>query len=309
MKIQKKGIFNLYNKAKPVFIKFVVNTFKKSKVILSYLKNSWRSNLVIFSIVLIFYYVFGALISYKIDTNLNFKNSQTQGYQTIQIAADLIKRETDEHLFTPNLPFIFPIYISDNMPAFQKGIFKSLQNIVRTVAKQHIQEEKIKKAQELLEYPSNVWLFSKTKDFKIAPSSVTQYRKARRYLLEFNKQVKTNSNVLTKVKSALSQDLADIGIFLEKQIPVCSFLKADDVYYEGLGRLYADYLFLKTYECGECTNVNSALKAIQNVFEFKPLFIQNGALGHAFSSNRLIELAYFALKAHTLLNDETADNI
>ena len=307
-KLQKEDIMRFYAKVKPVFKKWRGIIYKQLKAVFMYLKNSWRSSLAVFVVFIFVYYSFGLWIAYKIDTDLTFKENETQGYQAVQIASDLIKRETDEHIFAPNLPFIFPIYISDNMPAFQKGIFESVKNMVRLIAVQH-PAESVVKAKELLEYPSNVWLFSKTKDFKIAPSSVSQYRKARRNLLKFNEQIKISSNVLTELKSALSKDLADISVFLEGQIATGSFGKADDAFYEALGRLYADYLFLRTYRCEDCQSVNAAIAALEKAFELKPLFVQNGKLGRSFGANHLLELSYFSLKAHSLLSEKAQGEI
>lgn len=289
------GIFNcgmlllLLKKTAAVFKKYGARLFV-------FLKKSWRSVLVFVPMFLIFYYVIGAALNHKIDLNLTYEPKKSGGYVLVDLAAGLIERETDENLYTPNLPVIFPAYVLDNMPAFQKGIFKSVRAVVEVMAK-NSQSPDIIKAKELLDYPFNVWLFSKTKDFKIAPSSVAQYRKAHRKLLEFNKQASPSLMLNEKIKKRLAADLSDISRFLEDEVKTAGFLKADDVYYEALGRLYADYLFLKLTP----PQYGPALKAIEEGLSLRPIVVRNGRLGHFFGTNHLIELSYFALKAHMLL--------
>lgn len=294
-----KKIFGIFNCGMFLFLlKKVVEIFKKYGArLFVFLKNSWRSVLVFVPMFLLFYYVIGAALSHKVDLNLTFEPKKTgDGYVLVDLAAGLIERETEQNLYTPNLPVIFPAYVLDNMPAFQKGIFRSVRAVVGVMAK-NSQSPDIIKAKELLDYPTDVWLFSKTKDFKIAPSSVAQYRKARRKLLEFNKQASPSLMLNEKIKKRLSADLSDISRFLEDEIKTVGFLKADDAYYEALGRLYADYLFLRLTP----PQYEPALKVIEEGLSLRPIVVRNGRLGHLFGTNHLIELSYFALKAHMLL--------
>ena len=273
-----------------------------------FLKKSWRSVIVFVPLFLVVYYIGGAFLSHKIDTDIHFTSDAKKGYAVVQTAADLIERETDKNLYTPNLPFVFPAYILDDMPAFQNGIFISIQGVVDVLAEGNV-EPNITKAKELLSYPPNVWLFSKTKDFKIALSSVAQYRKARRKSLEFNEHAEVSEIVLERITSKLSADLWNISEFLESQIKATAVWKADDVFYEALGRLYADYLFLRVTANQNMPQTGLALKALETALGLKPFFIRNGLLGHTVSTNHLLQLSYFALKAHTFLLDAYMSSI
>lgn len=301
MKIEKKDVEKYIKKVGP-FLKKAKDIFKKyTWATLLYLKKSWRSVMVFVPSFLVIYYVFGALLTHKIDTNLSFGESkEIKGYQALQTAADLIERETDKHLYTPNLPFVFPAYVLDNMPAFQRGILKSVSTVVAGVAKNY-NEPNIQKAKELLSYSPNVWLFSKTKDFKIAPSSVAQYRKARRKLIEFNEQVAPSAAILQNIKMLIIKDLADISDFLDEKIKTTGFADADDVFYEAYGRLYADYLFLKPFKNESAPQIGTALEMLETALSTEPTIVQNGAIGRAFAANHLLELSHFALKSYMLL--------
>lgn len=297
MKVKVTHFKKYIQKAIPFLRKTADMLWKCAVRLFAFLKKSWRSVLVCVPTFLLVYYVFGAFLSHKIDLNPKFEAKNTgKGYVFIDLAAGLIERETDQNLYTPNLPVIFPAYVLDNMPAFQKGIFMSVRLVVDVMAK-NSKSPDIMKAKELLDYAPDVWLFSKTKDFKIAPSSVAQYRKARRKLLEFNKQADASLMIDDQLKRKISADLLDISSFLETEIKSAGFLKADDAFYEGLGRLYADYLFLSA----ATPRFEPALEVLEEALRLKPMVVQNGALGHFLGTNHLIELAYFALKAHTLL--------
>lgn len=293
-KYVQKTIFFL-KKAKDIFVKYAWR-------FILFLKESWKSVIVFVPIFLVIYYLGGAFLSHKINTDLRFgPDNVKKGYTVVQMAADLIERETDKNLYTPNLPFVFPAYVLDDMPAFQKGILESVRGLVNVLAEGSA-EENIIKAKELLNYAPDVWLFSKTKDFKIAPSSVAQYRKARRKLMEFNKHIQRSDIVLEKIRAKISADLWNISVYLESQLKTVGFFKADDVFYEALGRLYADYLFLRCVQ-NNMPQTQSALEALEDALSLRPLIVRGGALGHTFGANHLLELSYFALKAHAFLLD------
>lgn len=108
-------------------------------------------------------------------------------------------------MWTPNLPFFFPSYFLDNMPAFQLGMFDTLAKFSSGFAERtgnlvmaddlphHLQEAAV-----LLKYPGTVWMFSPTNRLLPAPSANTQYRKARKHLIKFNAALADGSEVWYK---------------------------------------------------------------------------------------------------------------
>ena len=264
-----------------------------------FLMKNKRSAIVCLPIFLLLYYVIGSIVCEKIDKNTDFEVKQIdRGYMYVQAAADLIKREIDDHLFAPNLPFIFPVAVLDNMPSFQKGIIKQLQSTVH-VSAAYTNDEFMKKADKLLSYPTNVWLFSKTKDFKIEPSSVAQYRKARRNLLKFNDEADYNKFLSDKVLAGIRQDLTDVQNLLENQIRSHKSKDADDVFYYAQGRLYAAYIVLKAVAKQSGADLLLILEPIKEALVLNPPYVKNGDLAAVSSPNHLLVLAYLSLKARS----------
>jgi len=278
--------------------------FFKKRITLSieYLKTSWKSAIVIIPTLLVLYYLLGSLLTENIDRDIHFEiKKQERGYTFVQTAADLINREIDTHMFTPNLPFIFPAYILDNMPSFQNGVIESLSHTIHQISDILISPD-FQKADVFLSYPSNVWLFSKTKDFKLEPSSTAQYRKARRNLLRFNKNAQKNPRTLIKVLQSVEEDLIKTEQVLTKQIDLKISFKSDDVFYNALGHLYSDYLLLKSVALDMPFDFLCVQKPLEKALSIDPLMIQNGDLDAIMRPNHLVELAYFTLKSRQALN-------
>ena len=267
-----------------------------------FLKTSWKSVAIIGPCLIILYYFIGSLTVEKIDKDINFESlKEYKGYAFIQTSADLIKREIDDHMFTPNLPFFFPASVLDNMPSYQKGIIESLANTIDFVSKS-VSDTEIVKASSLLHYPANVWLFSKTKDFKIEPSSVAQYRKARRSLLKFNETAVVEKKVIYQVLSAVEKNMGLVEQKLQKNIDLRRTLKADNVFFWAQGNLYADFLLLKSAQKDLMFDSSSVLRPLKQGLDMKPLFVRNGKINSTTTPNHLLTLAYFTLKARTELN-------
>ena len=164
-------------------------TKARLKAFCAYVRRSWKSIAVILPLVLLLYYTIGGYVTNTIDKNISFESKvYDRGLNVVGIGADLIKREVDDNMWTPNLPFIFPGYVLDNMPAFQTGVIQSVASSANIMSKIFDNEE-LKKANELLKYPPNIWILSKSDDLALAPSSGAQYRKARNALLKFNKEL------------------------------------------------------------------------------------------------------------------------
>lgn len=154
----------------------------------------WHVILIAFAALVFLYYPIGGLMVSSIDTNTSYeiKEPETNQSATVDMMAFIINREVNEKMWTPNLPFFFPSYFLDNMPAFQLGMFVTLAKFSSGFAERtgnlvmaddlphHLQEAAV-----LLKYPGTVWMFSPTNRLLPAPSANTQYRKARKHLIKF----------------------------------------------------------------------------------------------------------------------------
>lgn len=269
-----------------------------------YLRRSWKSVAVIVPLVLIFYYCLGGFMTHKIDKNPDYSVQPVQdGLHFVATSAGLIKREIDEKMWTPNLPVIFPGVVLDNMPAFQKGIMATLKTIFSGFSKDN-DSQNLDQAVKLLKYPPDIWLLSKDSNLSLAPSSGAQYRKAARFLQNFNddeaKFAGKDPVVLNNLLKLFEKNLKHTDQKLEDQIREHSSdwfdLKADDVFYFAQGRIYASYVLLrallKDYKedivrLGVYDEWVKVEKSLEDAFSFDPLIVRNGQKHALISPNHL----------------------
>ena len=292
----------------------------------------WHIILIALAALIFLYYPIGGMMVSKIDTDTSYeiKEPETGQSAAVDMMAFIINREVNEKMWTPNLPFFFPSYFLDNMPAFQLGMFDSLAKFSTVMARQngklvingdsphHLQE-----AAELLKYPGTIWMFSPANRLRPVPSANTQYRKARKHLIKFNASLAGGSEIWYKSPEELSRLLSSAGNDLwqtasrrlERQIRENSadFIdnKADDVFYYGQGKAYAYYLLfnalgrdykeiiVKKDAYGIWT---SMLKALEDASKINPSVIRNGRLDSFGAPNHLAALGFYILKAQTLMN-------
>lgn len=275
------------------------------------------------------YYPVGAVLSEKIDrtADYDFSYLPAEQSQAVEMAAYLVSREVNEHIWAANLPFFFPASSLDNMPNFQTGMMKGLSDVVKAMSLQ-IQcsdNEKagqyMKEAAKLLSYPGNVWLFAPDNKLKTAPSSSSQYRKARKKLKDVNQALKDEKCFWVRSESGLSEinriilrGLSKTVVRIENEIREggngWTDSRADDVFYHSQGRIYAYMVVLKKLGRDYKQVLMAAdlypqwtamLRALQNGAELNPRIVVNGRLDGKMKANHLAGLGYYILKAENIL--------
>ena len=163
---------------------------------ISHLAVSWpKAFAAAVALLVLSYYPLGGLLSENIDRtpDYNLTRESEQQSLTVETMRFLINREVNENLWTANLPPFFPSYFLDNMPNYQQGIVSALAVTAAVIGEETQCPENGREkavmngAAELLKYPGNVWLFAPDNKLKIAPSSASQYRKARKLLRDYNR--------------------------------------------------------------------------------------------------------------------------
>lgn len=289
-------------------------TKARLKAFCAYVRRSWKSIAVILPLVLLLYYTIGGYVTNTIDKNISFESKvYDRGLNVVGVGADLIKREVDDNMWTPNLPFIFPGYVLDNMPAFQTGVIQSVASSANIMSKIFDNEE-LKKANELLKYPPNIWILSKSDDLALAPSSGAQYRKARNALLKFNKEFEADTEkreaFLQAFLRGVEKDLNKISEELETQVREFSSkwfdYDADNVFYKSQGRIYGYYVLLKALstdfksvivEAKQYEKLTSVLKSLEEGVVLNPSIVRNGEIDSVMAANHLVTLNYHVAKA------------
>ena len=290
---------------------------RKLKKLSKMVSDSWKTLIIGVPTFLFCYYFIGAMISEKIDTSPIIKGNTEQSVQlqTPRVLQSLLRREIDEHIWTPNLPVIFPAYVLDNMPAFQIGIVHSVRDTAKTMKNftvANMYETPIRKAVKLLNYRPDIWLLSQKSAFGIAPSSNSQYRKARKeleHLNEIKNFVLTADDLRLALKN-ISQNLRKITESSEAHVREFSGdwfdLSADDIFYtnkgyafglwqisEGLAQDFKQ-IILRANAYEEWTIFASNL---QKAAEFQPRIVRNGEPESFTTPNHLAIQNYYLAAA------------
>ncbi len=284
-----------------------------------FIKRSWKSIAIILPAVLVLYYIIGSWATDNINkTPLAEVAMPEKGLAVADSVANLISREVDDHMWTPNLPIIFPGYVLDNMPQFQRGIIKSLKNTTMVLSRGYSSSE-LAKAAELLKYPADVWLLSKTENLSLAPSSGAQYRKARKALQRFNEQelqpLGSSDELLQKLLAVINRDTGRVMNKLETEVREHSTdwfdNAADDVFYNAQGQMYAYYVVLKAMAADfkaqillaeQYENWTILTKTFEDALALSPSVVRNGEPDSVFAPNHLLILNGYAAKIRYQLN-------
>ena len=308
----------------------VKTTYVKAVELIKGAFNTWpKAFLGVVAALIIGYYPLGGKVSERIDRteDYDFSSVPEKQLQGIEAISFLIDREVNQHIWTPNLPFFFPAYSLDNMPNFQIGIIRGVKNVVFGLSKQVKCAENQKAATylsdaaKLLAYPERVWLVSPNNKLKMAASSTSQYRKARKKLKNFNQALNNeecfwvrNEKSLYLINQQVIKGLKTARRQLENQIREGNNswfdTKADDVFYLNQGRLYAYMITLKKIgrdykQVLMADNLyqdwTAAIRALQNGAEINPDVVLNGKTNGTFMANHLMSLGFYATKTENVL--------
>lgn len=274
---------------------------------ISHLAVSWpKAFAAAVALLVLSYYPLGGLLSENIDRtpDYNLTRESEQQSLTVETMRFLINREVNENLWTANLPVTAAV-IGEETQCPENGREKAVMN----------------GAAELLKYPGNVWLFAPDNKLKIAPSSASQYRKARKLLRDYNRLLPAGRcfwardyvNMRGLIK-AVKRDLYKTAEKLETQIAEHSSdwtdFRADDLFYYSQGKIYAYMLILKAWgmdfkevllDSGQYENWTRVTRALEDGSALSPLAVRNGELNSGMAANHLVALGYYMLRAAGLL--------
>lgn len=315
----------IYRRKKPKIVKICKKTFSFCRRTLNKLRKPlknivehWKFLTVFLPLFLLMYYFIGSMAAENIDVKTEYKSeaSKAQTFETASVMSFLLKRELDDKMWTPNIPFIFPAYVLDNMPNFQIGIVSAVKDAVSPVRffKQNTakQKENIKSAYNYLNYSPRVWIMSRKGKFNLAPSSNTQYRKAAAQLHKFSQNGSFNPQkenliaILQKMNKSLQKITMRSEEYQRESSSAWFDTGADDIFYYNRGYAFAlwqiskilgtDYkeIILAANMYTEWTYLVNSLK---KTAEFAPTVVLNGAPDSLFKPNHLIMQNYYLQRA------------
>lgn len=289
--------------------------------------NSWpRIGALVVFVLFFLYYPLGAYLTDSIDTDTSYETPVIRNQSaTISTTTYIIKREINNKIWTPNLPFFFPASILDNMPAFQKGLISSFSNVIGSMSLKldSKTDNSLQTGAELLNYPPTIWMFSPQNKLMPAPSSNSQYRRARKHLLKYNEALNSGETIFLKkpqdlrfILQRIQRNLQKSTGKLESHILETSSnwtdAKADEVFYYQQGKLYGYYLLLKALSADYkdiivAQNIyqpwTELLKTLEDASALSPMIIRNAELDSSFAPNHLAIMSYYTKDAVLLLQN------
>ncbi|MBQ7633225.1 MAG: DUF2333 family protein [Alphaproteobacteria bacterium] len=278
----------------------------------------WRFLTIFLPSFIFFYYLTGSMIAEKIDVSTEYKpqSKHLPMFETAETMSFLLKREVDDKMWTPNLPFIFPAYVLDNMPNFQIGIVRGVKEVIPAIRNfernTDAQRKDIKYAYKLLAYPPDIWLMSRKGNFNLAPSSNAQYRKAAAELHRFGKDGAffSISKDLDILLQKISKNLQNIVTRNAEQQREKSSdwidTTSDDLFYFGKGYAFALWQISKTAgaDFKEIILKNNLyiewtylVNSLKKAAELDPFVVRNGTSDSTFVPNHLLMQNFYLQRA------------
>ena len=286
-------------------------------------------------IFLIVYYLGGAWWINTIDDDADFRpvaaNQVTGGSHAVAMMAALIDREVNQNSWTANDPFFVPSVWLDNMPNYQQGIMSALarfgfelqDQLGRTRGSSQVDSD-LQIVSGLLQYPGDTWYMDLSSSLMPVASAESQYRKARRSLLNYNARLakgeatfERRGDNLMATLDRIALDLGSSSAVLAKQVNKASYIidtEADDTFYNVKGQIYAYYLLLtalsKDFEkLITERELNAAwtqmLESMRRAASLQPMFVINGAPDSQMLPSHLAAQGFYLLRARTQLREIT----
>ncbi|MDF1685657.1 MAG: hypothetical protein ACJAXQ_000606 [Parvibaculaceae bacterium] len=286
-------------------------------------------------IFLLAYYLIGGWWINTIDDDADFRpvatDQITGGSTAVSMMAALIDREVNQNSWTANDPFFVPSVWLDNMPNFQQGVMSALarfgfelqDQLGRTRGSSQVDPD-LQIVSGLLQYPGDTWYMDLSSSLLPVASAESQYRKARRSLLNYNERLakgdatfERRGDNLMATLDRIALDLGSSSAVLADQIEDGSYLidmEADDTFYNVKGQVYAYYLLLtalgKDFEklIAE-RELNTAwlqmLDSMRTAALLQPMIIVNSAPDSQLLPSHLSAQGFYLLRARTQLREIT----
>lgn len=287
------------------------------------------------AVFLFLYYFVGSIYLSKVDSDLTFATqTQANQSQSVAMAAALIDREVNRNGWTPNDPPLWPTFILDNMPNFQRGLLQALgrfsieltDQLGRTRGSSQADPD-LEAASGNLRYPPDRWHWNPSKSiFALTITSEKSYRDAAEGLKQYNRRLSNGDAIferradnllatLDRIASDLGSSSATIDEFIEDRSGFPWDWKVDDLFYRNKGQLYAYYMLLTALEVDFNQvleekklkpNYAEMLRSLEQAIQVQPMVVLNASTHAQFFPNHLSQQGFYLLRARTQLRELTA---
>lgn len=281
--------------------------------------------------IVLLYYPVGMAVMHRIGDDTAMTATAEKGAsRAIAMAAALIRRETVDHGWTPNDPFIYPSWALDNLPHFQVGIRDALGRFAIEMADKigrnrgsSVVDKDLEDAMGKLRYSPYTWVWDISVSLLPTSSTEAQYRAAMRSLLRYNKRLAAGTatferrsdnlqTLIDRVNADIGSDSARIADRVEQFGGIVFDTRSDNLFYRTKGRVYGYYMILRELGADfagilaerQAQKVwANMLASLRHAAELQPLIVRNGAPDGMVQPNHLAAQGFFLLRARTQLKE------
>lgn len=279
------------------------------------------------------YYVAGAVMTHRINDQLNWKAADPGpgASKSVAVIAGLISREVDETAWAPNTQPFQPaalLRFGGNMVNFQAGLVKALsacvlemENRIARMRGTSAADVDMGVARQGLARQPDTWLL----DPLPTSSADQEYRKAAEALLRYNARLAAGQAVFDiradNLQALLDRAALDIGgasDALDRQMDagrrVLIDRKADKIFYFSKGQAYAYFIVLRALKEDfkdvlaerRVTKIYDAmLEDLAVAASLQPPVVQNASPGAMLMPNHLAMQGFHLLRARAKLREIT----
>lgn len=297
-------------------------------------KNIGRIAIIVaIALIIPMYYIFGAILTNKINDDLNFRVERPTNGQstTVKVVADLIDREVNKTKWAPNTQPFEPAALlryGGNMVNFQSGLIRGLSTTVYEMENRLARsrgtsqsDPDMSLARQGLSRSPETWIL----DPLPTSSADSEYRKAREALLRYNARLasgqatfEVRADNLQGVLDHIALDLGGVSDALDKQIDAGRHVfidrRADKLFYYSKGEAYAYFIVLRALrddyqgviEQRGLTNLyQEMLTDLAQAAQMHPLIVQNARTDAMLIPNHLSAEGFYILRARAKLREIT----
>jgi len=290
-----------------------------------------------FTLIVFFYYLIGMVIIENINDDKAYGNGQMSnaniGSYTVAMSTAMIDREVNQHSWISNDPWFKPGALLDNMAHYQKGIISAnaifaielKDQLSRTRGSSQVDKE-LQDVASGINYAPDRWYWDPSVSiFLFVAPAEKQYNSALNKLRSYNQRLAKGDAVFEKradnLLSTLDKFSLDLGSAsdvisqkIDNGIGCVLDTKADDLFYDIKGRVYAYWLLLeglradfeKVIADKDVGNSWDSLEqSLSAVIDLDPMIVSNCRTDGFLFQNHLSAQGFYLLRARTQLKEIT----
>lgn len=294
---------------------------------------TWRRVVIAVPLAFFLYIGLGMMIVQRVDDDLARRYATPPGSSAAVAAVEyLVRREAEQHNWTPNDPWFLPGWWIDNTPNYQRGMFGALSRFSFELRDQvgrrrgsSAADPDLEGAAGNLSKEPDLWIYNLGISFLPTTPSDSYYREAAKQFASYNKRLAAGdaifdrrSDNLMATLDRIALDLGASSAALDGYISDHSgswFIDfgSDDIFFQIKGQVYAYTILLgalredfsKVIDDKELGPIyDELLQSMEAASSLEPIYVSNGAVD-GITPNHLAMQGFFLLRARTQMREVT----